>query len=191
MIKTLETDKDLTEGILSADERIVWSGRPIPSRHLFPAMVDIFGFLVAVYLTASIISRTVPAVIGAGFAEGDAGLWPLNPFIILPFLITLFGVGMLLLPFFRYWLATRTQFVVTNKRALIISDGIKRKIRGFSNFTDLYTDLRKDGSGNLFIGQPRGRFIFSGRYKSILKRGFVGLKNVAEVEAHIRTLMNH
>lgn len=188
MSKILETENNLAAGILADDERVVWSGKPIPKRHLFPTGMDIYSFVFGIIWVAFIASFIMPMFIADFFPMEKPNGWLFTPFNIVLALFVGVGLFMLLLPLYRYWLAKRTFFLITNRRALIIADGVRRKINGFSNLSDVYTDLRKDGSGNLFFSQPRGATIFSGMPENIRKLGFVGLQNVAEVENHIRTL---
>jgi hypothetical protein len=189
MTNTLETENDQITGILAGDERILWSGRPMPGRHLFPTGTDVYGFFFAIVWTALVVTFAEPArLLMKASSEGVEIDTFFLPFIIGPILFVGIGIFMLSQPFYRYWLAKHTLFVVTTRRTLIITDGVRQKIRGFSNLSNLHTDLRKDGSGNLFFDQPKGRSMLSGMPENIRKLGFVGLENVAEVEAHVQTL---
>ena len=107
-------------------------------------------------------------------------LWGV-PFILI-------GLGMLSSPYWMLRRAKRMAYVLTDRRAIILSFGWRSSasVRSFepSGLTDLQRRERADGSGDLIFTtdvSSRGR-------NTSAAVGFVAIQNVKEVEDRVRRL---
>ena len=73
------------------------------------------------------------------------------PLFGLPFILV--GLGLLLRPFFDYFKAYKVVYAITNRRALIIYFGSKKKIRSYelSEIGPVTRIEKADGTGNLYF----------------------------------------
>jgi hypothetical protein len=175
----------LVDRELGAGEHAEWVAQPIPARLARAALPAV---LFGIPWTAFAIFWTVMAS-GVTSHRGRSGwswvfaLWGV-PFILV-------GLGMLTSPCWVLWRARRTAYVLTDRRAIILSVGWRSKVslRSFepSALADLRRTERADGSGDLVFTTDistgsRGR-------TNSTPVGFVGIRNVKEVEGRVRRLV--
>jgi hypothetical protein len=174
--------RTLVDNELDRDEKIVWLGRPDPK-------ASGRGYL-AVQLFA--IPWTAFSVFWIGMAAG----WKIPdfkqgfdffPLFGIPFF--LIGIGMLTSPIWGKRLASKSVYVLTNRRAIIF----KKEFTGMSirsfNPDQLRTLERKqhaDGSGDLIFKQEITGHSDSGPH--IGQVGFLGVANVKQVEDLVEQL---
>src|SRR5262245_59702742 len=120
-----QTDQAVTRQ-LDPGEGLLWSGWPSPGRMALsavPAMlfgVPFGGFAAFwMYMAYTITSKST----GPDFSN-------FFPLFGVPFL--LIGLGMLTAPLWAYLAAGRTQYALTNKRALIVSNLFSVSVRSFT-----------------------------------------------------------
>jgi hypothetical protein len=171
--------RDLITSELKAGEKLLWLQRPNTTRILIASVpVALFGipwtaFSIAwIYLAAS--------------KTGDANLpFPaaVIPLFGLPFVLA--GIGILSLPYVMWTRAKKSVYVLSNKRAIFMNKG--RNAYEIISYTkeqlaDMKKYLRSDGSGDLIFEEIR-----KGRNRTVKPIGFLGIKNVNEVEDIIKT----
>ena len=108
----------------------------------------------------------------------------LFPIFGAPFL--LIGLGMLTSPLWAWLAAGRTQYALTSKRALIVSNLLSLSVRSFTYYEmgEVQRVERAGGEGDLFFAQHA---VVSRRGATVLKRvGFLGIPDVRSVEQMIR-----
>ena len=175
----------LVDRELSSGETVEWVGQPIPARLARSAIPAV---LFGIPWTAFAIFWTVMAS-GITTRKGSGGwswlfaLWGV-PFILI-------GLGMLSSPYWALRRAKRMAYVLTDRRAIVLSLGRRSSasVRSFepAALTDLQRRERADGSGDLIFTNEistgnRGRSVSTAV-------GFVGIPNVKEVEDRVRRLV--
>jgi hypothetical protein len=175
----------LVDRELDSGEHVEWVGQPIPARLARTALPAV---LFGIPWTAFAIFWTVMAGWGI-WRKGNSGWFWLFPLWGVPFILV--GFGMLSSPYWALRRAKRTAYVLTDRRALVLSVGWRSKVslRSFepSALTDLQRTERADGTGDLvfatdFSEGRRGR-----SYATAV--GFVAVRNVKEVEDRVRRLV--
>ncbi|MDR2115614.1 MAG: hypothetical protein LBP87_04455 [Planctomycetaceae bacterium] len=145
-------DQELEEG-----ETIEWIDQPIP--HLFPK--EIFPIFLFAIVWTSFVIFVMLQQFGNIF----------NFSFLIPFMFV--GVGLLLVPFWRYRTILRTVYVITNRRVIILEG------RMFSfdiisyeadEIDEIHRKQKKNGTGNVFV--------------------FTNIRNVKMVEQKLRKLKN-
>jgi hypothetical protein len=164
---------------LALGERVAWQARPAPlSRVLASAVTFLFGipfFAFSVFATLSVTG-------GFGSPRTPENNTA-NPFaLLIGGMFMLGGASMLLSPLRAWWLARRTLYAVTDRRALLIEARLRSTIvRSFSGVRLADVVRREDASG-------RGDLIFErdaaqGRHAQAVYRdiGFFGIEDVRGV----------
>jgi hypothetical protein len=177
---------DLINAELTQGERAVWVGQPNPGRF---ARTSIGIVLFAIPWTAFSVFWIAGA---SGFKWPDFskgfGIFPLFG---IPFVLV--GLGMLSSPLWMRRKAKRTAYVITDKRAIVLTGQGWRGVSVRSFEPDCLTDLERtqypDGSGNL---------VFHHQYNAGQRGaqnptdvGFMAVANVKEVEDLVRELVHH
>jgi hypothetical protein len=169
---------------LASGERIEWIDQPIPRRL---ARTTLPSVLFGIPWTAFAIFWTAMAAWGT-WRDGGAGWFRLFPFWGVPFI--LIGFGMLSAPYWAARRAKRTAYVLTNRRAILISLGWRGSVSIRSFDPDCLKDIRReeraDGSGDLVFAEDistgsRGR-------TQTTNVGFIAVKDVKSVEERVRHL---
>lgn len=171
--------RDLITSELKTGEKLLWLQRPNTTRILIASVpVAMFGipwtaFSIAwIYLAAS--------------KTGDSNLpFPaaVFPLFGLPFVLA--GIGILSIPYIAWTRAKKSAYVLSDKRAIFMNKGWSAyEIVSYTKeqLVDMKKHLRSDGSGDLIFEEVR-----SGRKRTVKPIGFLGIKNVNEVEDIIRT----
>jgi hypothetical protein len=169
---------------LRSGERIVWTAQPIAS-HLGRASwpLVIFG----IFWTAFSVFWVVAA--GAGtWRNSTPGPFKLFPLFGVPFV--LIGIGMLTSPIWMRKKAAKTVYMITDQRAVILSEGLRGKTRVESyapaQLQSITRDQHPDGSGDLIFETRTWRDSDGDRRTH--RVGFFAVPDVKTVEDHIRTL---
>lgn len=172
----MPTDSQLRLAVkpqLEPHEELLWVGHPNPNRIVFK-LSDIIGFLVGIFFLGTFI--VPPSKIG------------LN-------ILTFFSLFFIFYPLINfansYIRALKTIYVLTNKRALIIStSNLKHSIQSYSS-TDIGIIERielKNGSGDLIFAQKLYKDSEGGWQKEDVK--FVGIQKVKFVENLFHQVFN-
>ncbi|MBI5844289.1 MAG: hypothetical protein HZB23_06440 [Deltaproteobacteria bacterium] len=136
---------DLVRRELEPGEKIEWYEQPVP-RYFSPGTLG--KFLFAIPWTAFTFFWTAGA---AGFKMPDfsQGIPSLFPLFGLPFI--LIGLGMLSAPLRSHRRAFKTIYAITDKRAMIITDGRTRTVQSLlpESFTRLIRKEKRDGTGHI------------------------------------------
>ncbi len=166
---------------LDAGESVRWADQPVPT---FFSITSVAPFLFAIPWTAFALFW----ICGASgfkmpdFSKGGFGLFPLFG---LPFVFI--GIYLLTAPLRDYWRMTKTIYVVTNKRAIIIG----RDVRSFlpkQLENCVRRDRRNDRGDVLFDDLPWAVTLAERRNTAVLPRGFINVRNPREVERQVRSL---
>ena len=168
-------DRELEHG-----ERVQWTGMPKP-RLFTPASVG--SFLFAIPWTGFSIFWICGA---SGFKIPEFNKpQDFFPLFGLPFL--LIGLGMLSTPWWNYRSAFKTLYAITDRRAIIIKQGISSNtIRSFmpDDLYDLEKVEKRDGSGDILFGSREG--MASNNNGRAL--GFFGVDDARSAERMLREL---
>ncbi|MBI1839243.1 MAG: hypothetical protein HYR88_00115 [Verrucomicrobia bacterium] len=171
---------------LQSGERIVWMDQPIPKRYARGTMgLVLFGIpwtafsLFWVCAAGGMIFFTGKKP-PAGFA--------FFPLFGLPFV--LIGFGMLSSPFWSRRRARKVAYVITDRRAILVTGGLLRSftIRSFlpAQLGDLRRHQYPDGSGDLAFAQDLWRDNDGDRRSRDV--GFMGVRDVKAVEEKVAAL---
>lgn len=187
MIDSTTLPRDLRSQVeleLQPGERVVWAGQPIPGRLARGSLgIVLFGIP---WTAFSIFWVTMAA---KGISKSNAGpIGWLFPLFGVPFI--LIGIGMLSSPYWARRNATRTAYVITDRRAIIFQARLRGgvSVRSFepSVLKDLNRTQLTDGSGDLTFAQElqrgaKGRYYYS-------NIGFQAVRDVKAVEEMVRAL---
>jgi len=175
---------------LRRDERVVWTGRPIPGlRARRTRSVCLIGLMI---LAAGAFWSLGAAEVGWPSVYRGPAPRPIDhyaPFVGVPFMVL--GAALLLAPLHAAWLATRTAYALTDRRVLVLTtnDLGARSARSFKpeKMRPIVVDERPDGSGDLLFGASTHSGAGApGRINaapSRPRRGARGLLDVADVAA--------
>lgn len=162
-------------GELRAGEKLLWAAQPLPRLYRRQAIgLVLFGLP----WTGFAVFWVWGASQGAQHAPGPFMLFPLFG---LPFV--LIGLGMLTSPFWLQRKAQRSLYAITNQRAIVFDAKLfgGQRVQSFSpdRLTAMTREERADGSGDLIFEQFQQR---AGSGTTTVRRGFVGVERVREVE---------
>ena len=170
---------------LDASEQVEWVGQPIAARFARQAIpMAVFGIpwtAFAIFWTLTASGMTTHG--HGGGLQWLFALWGV-PFILV-------GFGLLTSPYWMRLRAKRMAYLLTERRAIIISLGFRSNvgIRSFeaSALADLRRRERADGSGDLIFtrdpaGANRGR-------NTPMAVGFMAIRDVKDVEDRVRRLI--
>lgn len=168
---------------LNKNETPLWAGQPRPGRMAVKALpialfaIPFTGF--AVFWIYGASGFKVP-----DFSEGGFAFFPLFG---LPFLFV--GLGMLASPLWKMRSAKRTIYVLTDKRAILFTGGLKTHIRSFSpdQLQDLTRKQHADGSGDIVFKKEISNYQQHNNMP-VKTIGFLGIDKVKEVEELIREM---
>ncbi len=189
---------------LTADERLVWVGRPRPDLYRGQTIfLSIFG---AFFTAAALFIFGIGSVISLGFAGfgaaaggargGLVGCFPLF-FCLFTGPFMLIGVYMMTAPLWMPKRIARIGYALTNRRAIIWEPGWFANQYTVRNYTReglgrMYRTDRADDAGDLVFEEFYTRTSDSDGNVSTRRnqRGFLGIDRVREVEELLRlTLM--
>lgn len=135
---------------LETGERVEWAGMPVP-RYFTLDSGSVFFF--AIPWTIFSLCFTVVAVWALLNNPGGPGL--LLTLIGIPFTGT--GIGMLFSPIRAYRKATRTVYVITDRRAIIFDGGRSAIIHSYppDKLQDIYRKEHKNGTADVIFTRRR------------------------------------
>lgn len=175
-----ERVRALVEAELRPGEGLRWVDQPVPGRM---ALGGLPALLFAIPWTAFALFWTWNAAqISCPNPSLESRIFP---FFGVPFVLV--GLGMFTTPLWLIGAARRTVYVVTDRRALVLSGnwlgGVT--VRSFEpeKLGDLSRNQRADGSGDLVFGQ----YVKVGNRGGtrLVDYGFLALRNVREAEEHV------
>lgn len=152
MVDVTLLPSDVREAVLrelGPDEQLRWFGQPRPLGFLMGSIPAVLfgipwtGF--ALFWTYGAAGFKIP-----DFTNPDPTM--LFPLFGLPFILV--GIGMLSSPLWALRRASRTAYLVTNKRAVIIDGGSRRTIQTIlpERFGDIVRRERSSGRGDILFG---------------------------------------
>jgi hypothetical protein len=162
---------------LEPGERLLWYGKPDPKRQLVGAFaIMLFG----IPWTAFAVFWTAAA---SGLIWGEERIGWLSLFGLFGVPFVLVGLGMLTSPYWMYRQAQGTVYMLTNRRAAIISGLRSRKIQSFAgpDIDLIERTERANGKGDVMFATVAGN-------KSPQRIGFLGIADARRVE---RLLLDH
>jgi hypothetical protein len=169
-------------GFLDRGELLIWSGRPTPlgyalKRIGFQWFFGLFFFGFSLFWISM-----------AGTASQKTGSFPGNVFWMFGIPFVLVAASMVLSPAWYYLKAGRTQFVLTDRRAVIDTRGFMGKRVSIPMGQIRFVELVEGANGN-------GDVIFSEQvskapeHYTTKRDGFLAIANAAEVERKLRGLI--
>jgi hypothetical protein len=158
------------------NERVLWSGTPIPiqlaKQALGQSFFGIFFFGFAVFWTY-----------GAFHQSNGESIFPLFG---IPFLLV--GAVLLFSPIIEWIKGYKTVYVVTDQRAFILENRKRIQVTNFDpeRISNIEKSLNIDGSGDVILIKEHSTD--SDGDKKTERKGFFAVRNVKEVEKAIRQL---
>ncbi|MEL6435267.1 MAG: hypothetical protein AAFP99_00595 [Pseudomonadota bacterium] len=181
-----ETPADLIARDLMPGETLIWADKPAaPRRYAWAAWpVAAFGF--PFFSFAAFWTYLASSSLRNGNTDGVDGVFSVVfPMFGIPFLLV--GAGLMLTPFYAWWLATRTIFGLTDKRLIIGKRAHGGSIRSWTY--DRVTSIRRDGGASdtdigdvFFVEATKG----PADDRSVEKIGFIGITNPKAVAQEIQ-----
>ena len=172
---------DTIDRELEHDEKVMFVETPQP-RFFTATSTGAFLFaipwtLFALFWIAGASGSKVP-----DFKNG----FDLFPLFGIPFV--LIGFAMLSSPIWAYRNASKTAYVITDRRAISIVGGYRTTIRSYfpKDLGDLYRTERSDGSGDVIIGLKTQRDSDGDHQRT--PYGFLGVENAKATEDRLRKL---
>jgi len=178
---------------LRKGERLVWFGRPVPRAFARAARpVFWFGLFFTAFSLFWIASASAILCFGEGMqnAKGPEGIFQFLPLFGVPFF--LIGVGMLGSPIWvRRW-AKRSCYAITDRRVILWKAGWLGtvEVRSYSaeHLGRIVRTEYGDGTGDLIFEEIVERYTDTegAACTRTIRRGFIGIEDVREVESLIR-----
>lgn len=166
---------------LEPDEQIAWIDMPIP-RFFTPASTSAFVFAIpwtafSLFWIAGASGFRIP-----DFNDG----FDLFPLFGVPF--TLIGIALLSSPIWAYRKASKTVYVITDRRAVSFDGGRSMTIRSYlpQDLKDVYRKEKSSDEGDVIIARRAWRDSDGDQQTEEL--GFLRIKNPKQVERLIRGL---
>lgn len=161
---------------LNPGEKIVWIGHPNPLSYAISSINPLYKIFI-------VLSLPIPLITLISILSEPAKLFDTSDSNIqIATIVMLVYLLYLLKPLFNYFIAKKTSFVITNKRAFKLNCWILRFIT--KNFTpDKINNIKIEKnrySYNLYFFTDDFRFQYGGIVT--LKYGFNGIKNREELE---------
>jgi len=187
MQSNLNIPKELRKKVdqeLQPGEYIRWVEQPIPR---FLTSSSIVTFLFAIPWT-SFALFWIWGALGQELPNFKEGIQFQHIFALFGLPFVFIGLGMLSSPFWVWYAAKQTVYLITAQRAIIIKGGWSTTIRSYSpeQLKDVYRKEKADGSGDVIIAirqwEDRKR---NQRSEEI---GFLGVRNSQEVEKLLKQL---
>jgi hypothetical protein len=166
---------------LQSGEVVRWSGQPDPRE----AAKGAYAILLFAIPWTAFALFWIAGASGFRWPDFHRGPQALFPLFGLPFVAV--GVGMLLSPVWARRQARRTYYVVTDRRAVIFTDGPTATVRSFGSreLQNLERIQKPDGSGSIYFG---GYVPPAGHRRLPQRLGFLGIRDVRAVEGLLAAL---
>lgn len=183
------------ESELREDEDLVWVGQPRPWRLARSAVpVFLFGivfFGFAVFWTVMASSATNAGSHATPGGQGTTGLVQrVFPLFGIPFLLV--GAGMLLSPLLAAFVARRTVYAITTRRAIVFDGGLRSiAVRSYSprDLDRLSRVEGASGAGDLVFDEIEEGSHWREGGSRIRRRGFLAIDDVLSVERLLRVTL--
>ena len=172
---------------LEDGEQLVWFDQPSPGRMaLQMAPIGCIGLVFGGFAAFWVVMASGVAFFGSFAGPGAAPLL-LFPFFGVPFLIVA-GI-MIVSPILAYNNAKKSIYGLTNRRAIIISQGFSRTVKSYTagDMDSIERSERSDGTGDVIFARQYN--VNSRRNRSPVSIGFFGIRNPHDVERLVRQLV--
>ena len=174
----------LVDAELEPGEQVIWAGQPVPARF---ARRNLGMVLFGIPWTAFALFWIAGA---SGFKIPDfSSPTSLFPLFGVPFVLV--GCWLLSSPYWQFRQARRTAYVITDRRAVVLSSGFWNSItvRSFEPFRlgDLRRIQNTDGTGDLVFERVVNTSNRNGNQST--DHGFLAIKDVKTVETLVRQLV--
>ena len=173
---------------LGSDETLVWAGRPGRARP------SLFVILLGLGITSLAVGWIVVGIFGLDRLREQVGslAWALGflPCCGIPFLFV--GLAILFSPVRQWRTARRTCYLLTTRRAIVCEPGWGRSMNVYSYTPDALGRIQchaaPDGTGDLVFEEHGGFQASINQHQTAhpLRRGFLGIDRVREVEQLVR-----
>lgn len=190
MINDVELWNQVTPELQSG-EKLLWVGKPIPLRvvlgnsELISGLVGVVMIIIFFIVFSSFYaSFNMPGF--STFSRPSFSVFSLFPLIFVA--VGAFTVGR---PIYAFFIATRTLYGLTDRRAMIISHGFSgKKVESYTETDQIERTEIANGKGDLVFDRAHTRYRRKGGYRVRTRKiGFFGIENVRDVEAiMLRTL---
>ncbi len=170
----------LVQDELDFEESVQWIGKPSPTLFNKKSIPLVLFGLVA---TSFAIFWTVTAWSMGNDKADDSSLFP---FFGLPFILV--GLGMLCSPLWFRWKASKTVYVLTDRRAITFDGGLSTTIRSYppAKLQDIYRNEHSNGLGDVVFA-TRDRTNSNG-HPQTEELGFLDIPAPKEVELKLQEL---
>jgi hypothetical protein len=191
--KELDIEHDVPEHLqervseeLTKGEKLIWIGQPARRVLMVRSIpIMIFG---GIFLGIALILMLVGLV---GAKQGGA------MFLLMPLFFLPFALGMLLSPWYRFWMGKRTCYVLTNRRCIVWKCNWLGSVHMENyNPAQLANMWRRDmwffgkGAGDLVFRSVTTITVTTGRHGGVSQSttyyGFIAIENVREIERLVR-----
>lgn len=171
------------ERAIEPDEQVLWLARPNVLGFMSRSFRDVLIGLSFVAFPVVLLFLSVATIRRGGTGEIAPPAW----FMLLwGVLFAVIGASLLLSPFSAWWLARRTLYVVTDRRAILIDAPWRRRIQSFAGERLLNATRNEDAYGRGDIILERLTVQNSKGRSSIQETGFFGLDDVKRVDHLMR-----
>ncbi len=183
MINDVELWNQVTPELQNGEE-LLWVGKPTPLRVVLAngeLIAGLFSVALLIFVFVMFSNFRMPSFqspAGSSFSPFSLFNW----FPLFFAAIALFTVGR---PLYEFFMATRTIYGLTDKRALIIKHSLSGKsVESYTEIDQLERTSLDNGKGDLVFARLSTRYRRKGGYRTRTRKiGFFGIDNVREVEA--------
>ncbi len=174
--------QDIINRELEPGERIEWLDMPKP-RFFTPASTG--AFLFGIPWTAFALFWTAGAAWGVSESDTGPGLFNFFPLFGVPFILV--GIGMLSTPIWVYRNARHTVYVITDRRAIIISGSRSITVHSLSpeQLQNISRCERRNGTGDVLFDISQKNSDSQGRSEVV---GFMRIVDPQAVEQKLKKL---
>jgi hypothetical protein len=192
--KELDIEHDVPEHLqervteeLTKGEKLIWIGQPARRVLMVRSIpIVIFGCIFG-------LGALIFMLVGLVGSRGMGGA----PFILMPLFFLPFAIGMILSPWYRFWMAKRTCYVLTNRRCIVWMcnwfGGVHMENYNAAQLANMW---RRDmwffgkGAGDLVFRSVTTITVRTGRHGGVSQSttyyGFLAIENVREIEKLVR-----
>lgn len=181
MINDVELWNQVTPELQSG-EKLLWVGKPLPIRVMLAngeVITTLFSFAILVFGIVMFSQFTSSA-----FGNFSTIRSPISMFSWFPIFFGVFALVLLARPVYAFFMATRTIYGLTDRRAIIISHGFSgKKVESYTETDQIERTDIANGKGDLVFDRAHTRYRRKGGYRVRTRKiGFFGIENVRDVE---------
>ena len=194
--------KELVLGEVRKDEKVIWAEQPEPNRFMLSAIPStLVGILFTGFATYLVHGSAILFYNALGDLKSNSsiafflGIGLLG--ILFGIAIFLWGIYLIIFPYLKKFLALKTAYVLTNKRAICFNKmglwHLNNPSKGYEilsyspdKWINRKTVVRGNGSGDLLFVEIPIRSPGPDPYLSRRKVGFLAIQNVDSVEDLLR-----